>query len=100
MDKNVKKALICLLKEEEKVLSWGITNISIDESSINFNVDGFLYKGSISIRCDETYYEIHFDCGKIIRCIDAADLTNILDSNIEKTENYQHDLETWLSSFR
>ena len=100
MNKNVKKALICLLKEEEKVSSWGITNITIDESSINFKVDGFLYKGSLSIRCDETYYEIHFECGKILKCLDATELTDILDSNIEKTDNYQQDIENWLSSFR
>lgn len=99
MNINVKKALICLLQEEEKVSSWGIYKINIDESSINFNVDGFLYKGCISIKCDETNYEIHFEHGKIIRCSDAGKLTDILDSNIEKTEDYQQDLENWLSSF-
>ena len=100
MDKNLKKALICLLKEDEKVSSWGISNINIDECSINFNVDGFLYKGGVSIRCDETYYEIHFEGEKKIRCLDASELTEILDSNIEKSYNYQHDLENWLSSCR
>lgn len=99
MNKNVKKALICLLKEEVKVSSWGISNINIDESSINFNVDGFLYKGCISIKCDENCYEIHFDHGKKLKCLDADELADILDSNIEKTDNYQHDLENWLSSF-
>lgn len=99
MNKNVKKALVCLLKEEEKVSSWGISNINIDESSINFNVDGFLYKGLISIKCDETNYEIHFERGKKIRCSDATELTDILDSNIEKTDDYQHDIEKWLSPF-
>lgn len=100
MDKNLKKVLICLLSEEEKVSSWGISNITIDESQINFNVDGFLYKGRISIRYDETYYEISFERdNKTIKCLEAAELTDILDSNIEKTDNYQHDLEKWLSSF-
>jgi len=66
MNKYVKKALICLLKEEVKVSSWGIYNITIDESSINFNVDGLIYKGCISIRCYETYYEVHFEPGKKI----------------------------------
>lgn len=100
MNKNVKKALVCLLKEEEKVSSWGISNINIDESSIKFNVDGFLYKGCISIKCDETYYDIHFEGDKKLRCLNATELADILDSNIEKTDNYQHDLENWLSSFR
>lgn len=100
MNKKVKKALICLLQEEEKVSSWGICKINIDENSINFNVDGFLYKGCVSIKCDKTCYEIHFEHGKIIRCSDAEELTDILDSHIQKTENYQKDLENWLSSFK
>lgn len=100
MDKNLKKGLIFLLSEEEIVSSWGISNITIDENSINFNVDGFLYKGRISIKYVETYFEISFGCDKKIRCVDATELTEILDSNIEKTDNYQHDLEKWLSSFR
>lgn len=100
MNSNLKEALICLLKEKEKVSSWGISNISIDESSINFNVDGFLYKGCVSIRCDETFYEIHLERGKKLKCLNAVELTDILDSNIEKTENYQQDLESWLSSFK
>ena len=99
MNEKLKKALICLLQEEEKVSSWGICKINIDESSINFNVDGFLYKGCVSIKCGETCYEIHFEHGKEICCSDAGELTDILDSNIEKTENYQQDLENWLSSF-
>ena len=97
MDKNLKKGLIFLLSEEEIVSSWGISNITIDENSINFNVDGFLYKGRISIKYVETYFEISFGCDKIVRCVDATELTEILDSNIEKTDNYQHDLENWLS---
>lgn len=100
MNKNIKKALICLLQEEEKVSSWGICKINIDENSINFNVDGFLYKGSVSIKCNETYYEIHFEHREIIHCSDVGELTDILDSNIEKTENYQQDLEKWFSSFK
>ncbi len=97
---NLKKGLIFLLSEEEIVSSWGISNITIDENSINFNVDGFLYKGRISIKYVETYFEISFGCDKKVRCVDATELTEILDSNIEKTDNYQHDLENWLSSFR
>ena len=100
MNKNVKKALICLLQEEDKVSSWGISKINIGENSINFNVDGFLYKGCASIKCDETCYEIYFEHGEIIRCSDAGELTDLLDSNIEKTENYQKDLENWVSSFK
>lgn len=100
MNIKLKEALICLLKEEDKVSSWGISNINIDESSINFNVDGFLYKGNICIKCYETCYEIHFEREKNIRCLNADELTDILDNSIEKSDNYLYDLEQWLSSFR
>lgn len=100
MNEYLKKALVCFLKEEENVSSWGISNIHIDDSSINFNVDGFIYKGRISIRHDDTNYEIYFEHGKKLRCEDATALTDILDANIEKTDKYLHDLENWLSSFR
>lgn len=99
MDRNLKEGLISLLSEEEKISSWGITNIAIDDSSISFNVDGFIYKGRVCIYYVEPYYYISFGGDKKIKCVDATELADILDSNIEKTDNYQYDLENWLSSF-
>lgn len=96
---NVRRALICLLNEEEKVSSWGITNINIEENSINFDVDGFLFRGHISIKCEETYFEIQMEGGKNIMCV-VSELTDTLDSSIEKAENYQQNLEKWLLSFK
>ena len=97
MNKKVKIALAYLLNEEEKVTSWGISNILIKENSIHFHVEGLIYKGYIFIRCDKPYYKIIFDDGKSIQCT-VAELVNVLDTNIEMTRNYIHDLKSWFLS--
>lgn len=97
MNKNVRNAVSCLLKEEHIVSSWGISNISIEDSSIHFSVDGFIYQGNVCIKCNNDYYEILFDDGKTIRC-SVQELTDVLDTAIEKNENYFHNLKTWILS--
>lgn len=95
MNKKVKKALLCLLKDEVIVSSWGITNISIKKSSICFDVAGFVYKGRINIKCEQSFYEILLDNGTAIRCSEN-DLLNILDETIEKTDSYSSNLKKWI----
>ncbi len=96
MSKNLKKAIIVLLKEKEIVSSWGISNILIKENAFYFQVDGFIYKGSICIVCNTSHYEVKFDNGKTI-CCNILDFLNVLDTAIEKDENYLSNLETWLA---
>ncbi len=97
MNKNLKRVIVVLLKEKEIVSSWGISNIRIKENVFNFQVDGFIYKGSICIVCNTSYCEVKFDNGKTIRC-NILDLLNVLDTAIEKDENYLSNIETWLAS--
>ena len=97
MNKNVKSVIVGLLKEKEIVSSWGISNILIEGSSIHFQVEGFIYRGSIRIICDKPYCVIEFDGGKAIQCL-MNELTNVLDTAIEKDGNYLSNLEKWLSS--
>ena len=97
MNKNVKRVIVDLLKEKEIVSSWGISNILIKESSVHFQVEGFIYRGLICIKCNESNCEIKFDDGKTILCY-VNELTNVLDTAIEKDENYLSNLEMWLSS--
>lgn len=99
MNKKVKEAVVCLLKEEAIVSSWGLSNISIEDCSVNFVVDGFVYKGNVCIVCDKSYYEIQFDGGRTIRCA-VHELTNVLDTAIEKDGNYLQNLEDWILSQR
>ena len=97
MNKNLKKVMAVLLKEKEIVSSWGVSNILIKENAFSFQVDGFIYKGSVCIICNTTYCEVKFENSKAIQC-KVLDLLNILDSAIEKDENYLSNLETWLVS--
>jgi len=96
MDVNIKKVLLILLNEEFLVSSWGLSDISITGTSIYFHVDGFVYKGGIRIGCDNLGYQITFDDGRIIHC-SLHDLVSVLDSNIEKNDDYIQNLELWLS---
>ena len=97
MNKNLKRAIVALLQEKEIVSSWGISNILIKESAFSFQVDGFIYNGSICIMCNASYCEVEFDNGKTIRC-NVHDLLNVLDTIIEKDKNYLLNLEEWLAS--
>lgn len=97
MDERLRMALISLLTEEGIVSSWGITNISFRESSLQFDVAGFLYSGSINITCENSYYVIHFDDGNMIQC-NEKNLVNALDVAIERNDNYLQELETWILS--
>lgn len=97
MNKNLKRVMVALLKEKEIVSSWGISNILIRRNVFYFRVDGFIYKGSICIICNTSYCEVKFENDKVTRC-NLLDLVSVLDTAIEKDENYLSNLETWLSS--
>lgn len=97
MDVNIKKALVILLNEEVIVSSWGLSNIFITGTSIRFHVDGFVYKGEIRIGCGDLSYHVTFDNGRIIHC-SLHELLSVLDSNIEKNDDYIQNLEARLSS--
>ena len=49
MNKKIKKALVCLLNEEAIVISWGITNLNINDTSFVFEVSGFLFQGKVEV---------------------------------------------------
>ena len=49
MNEKIKKTLIILLNDELIVASWGISNITINESYFEFIVSGIIYQGKVSI---------------------------------------------------
>ena len=56
---NVRMLLLSLLKDEVVVASWGMTNIIISETKLSFSVNGFKYKGVVTIEeNDSSNYEI------------------------------------------
>ena len=87
MNETIKAALIALLNEEIIVESWGFSNLTVCQSSFEFNVDGIIYQGKVKISLNELSYRVGFDNGHTIDC-SLDDLVNTLDINIEKTDDY------------
>ena len=99
MNIKIKKALVSLLNEEVMVASWGITNTKITDTSIEFEVSGFIYQGKIQLKPLDDSYNILFDTGESINC-SLNDLVKTLDYKIEKTDNYESFLKEWLENFQ
>ena len=97
MNEKIKKALVYLLNEEIVVTSWGITNININDTSVRFEVSGFLYKGKVELTPCESRYIIKLDNAENIHC-QLEELVRTLDTKIERGESYESQLQEWLSS--
>jgi hypothetical protein len=96
--KNIRKLLLILLTDNITVSSWGISNISISDLSIIFNVNAMKYKGVIEIIPIEDNYCLikigrvflkRSSIGNVIKCIDME---------IENDKNYKKKLENWLNT--
>lgn len=97
MNASIKNALIVFIEEKDIVSSWGITNISVNDYTIAFNVNGFIYSGSIVIFCNTSCYKIVFSDGKTIEC-SINELVSVLDTNIEYSQDYEKKLRKWIDS--
>ena len=95
MNEKIKKALIILLNDELTVASWGISNITINESSFEFMVSGFIYQGKVSISIKNSNYLITFENGYSEEC-NIDNLVQYLDSKIEKIPDYDNAVLKWL----
>lgn len=95
MDGKIKNALITLLNDELIVASWGISNITIKESSFEFMVSGFIYQGKVSVSIHSENYLITFDSGYSEECT-IGNLVHYLDSKIEKISDYDNAVLKWL----
>ena len=83
MNEKIKKALIILLNDELTVASWGISNITINESYFEFMVSGFIYQGKVSISIKNSNYLITFENGYSEEC-NIDNLVHYLDATLKK----------------
>lgn len=95
MDANIKKALIELLKEEVIVASWGLCKITVNDTSVKFEVSGFIYQGIVIIEIRNSKYKISFNDGTIMFC-STNNIVQMLDSKIEKGDEYNNNIKEWL----
>ena len=87
---NVRKLLLSLLKDEIIVASWGVSNINIYETKISFSVNGFKYKGRVTIAVkDDLNCEIFLDKTKL-GCFTFDKVVSIIDENVENSEICYH----------
>ena len=83
--------------EEAIVISWGITNLNINDTSFVFEVSGFLFQGKVEVIPCESGYSIKLNNAEITKC-SLEELVSTLDSKIEKMDNYESQLQEWLGN--
>ena len=96
MDSEMKSFIELLLSNKEIVCSWGVSGIVVEASSIRFVVNGFKYQGEVTIcNCGKALYKVCIG-NRILRVYGARPALELLDSEIECTDSYRHDLKMWL----
>lgn len=97
MDEEIKRALIALLDEEVIVASWGLSDLSIKDSSFEFRVSGFIYQGWVKVAIQGSTYVVSLENG-IMRNCTIENLVQCLDYMIEKTPDYEATIIEWIKS--
>lgn len=96
LNKTIKQSLITLLKEEEIVSSWGISDISIIDNKVSFKVEGFRYKGLVTIFSNgEGLLDVVLD-SRSHKNVPIDNILAILDSEIELSDDYINELRCWI----
>ena len=74
------------------VFSWGFHSPTAlpDNRGLAFQVEGFKYKGMVKViyNVGADLFEIHLDDGSIEEDVYADQLVDIIDSMVERTDNY------------
>ena len=95
-NKILRLALISFLENEVIVASWGISNITINQNSLIFDVNAMKYKGSISVvTTNNSGYIVHIGKETYNNC-SLDNLVSFIDSKIEYTPDYFTDLKKWI----
>lgn len=93
---SIRQALLALLREKLIVVSWGLSDICIENSHILFTVDGFKYKGTVLIRESRNGYTVIMSEHCLFCKLDS--LINTLDEYIEKSTDYENRIEDALNN--
>ena len=96
LSSEIRILLLTLLANDEIESSWGGTDIDISFSSLSFNVKGFLYTGRVVITPDSLgSYSVKL-ATKTLGNIDLNRIVQMLDLEIEKSEDYIDNLTLWI----
>ena len=79
------------------VFSWGFHRPTAlpDNRGLAFQVEGFKYKGMVKViyNVGADLFEIHLDDGSIEENVYADQLVDIIDSMVERTDNYSQSVK-------
>ena len=96
MDAEMKSLIGMLLSNKEIACSWGVSGIVVKASSMRFGVNGVKYQGAVTIcNCGKSLYKVCIG-SRILWAYGARPTLELLDSEIECTDSYRHDLKMWL----
>lgn len=99
MDGKIRTALISLLNEEVIVASWGLTDLTIKDTSFEFFVSGFIYQGKVTVAVQESDCLISLDNGNTFKCA-INNLVQSIDCMIEKTSEYDTKIIEWIKHYK
>lgn len=97
METKTRMLLISLLANENVVLSWGITNIEVDENRVSFDVSGFLFQGHVTIKEDTSGYCVLLNNTIVMKSLQLDDVIPKLDQAIECDSDYPLKIAEWLN---
>lgn len=79
------------------VFSWGFHNPKRlpEDKGVSFLVDGFKYQGKVKVIYNEgtDLFEVHLADGTRVEDVYLDCLVNVIDSLVERTDNYQNRIE-------
>lgn len=98
LNKTIKQVMITLLNKKDIVTSWGISDICIIDDRVSFKVDGFRYKGLVTIYSkSENLLEVVLNY-RSYRNVTTKNILSLLDSEIESSDDYINDLQVWIEN--
>ena len=96
ISENIKAMMICFLNNNIITSSWAMSEITISEKRIDFNVNGLNFSGKIAIKdLFNGQYSVSTEGGVIFVC-DLKNLLSKLDNYIEKSNDYDLKLQKWI----
>lgn len=97
LTEKIKNLLIILLQQEVVVASWGISEIEVTPSKVSFSVSGFKFNGEVIISVTDKDNQYVINIGSQIVYCDKEQIISLLDTLIERDNNYKELLEDYLS---
>lgn len=92
---RIKLVIKKFLEEQIIVASWGISNVIINEESIQFEVCGFLYHGVVLIVIDD-HQDYSIKIGSETLNCKIDDIVETIDEKVEKGDGYDLTIKHWL----